>query len=75
MRVYVTVSGMRTVLRVCVCVCACLRTTMTLSPCRIRMCALQGLPKCRLLVSCIQCGLSVGDYLAICGMDLSFDVQ
>jgi len=27
----------------------------------------------RLPVSCIQCGLSVGD-LASCGMDLSFDI-
>jgi hypothetical protein len=36
----VTVLDMRTVLRVC----ACLRTAMMLSPCRIRMCALQGLP-------------------------------
>lgn len=70
--VYVTVSGMRTVLRVC----ACLRTAMTPSPCRIRMCALQDPPKCRLFVF-QYLAFSVAYRSMICpscGMDFSFDI-
>jgi len=70
--VYVTVSGMRTVLRVC----ACLRTTMTLSPCRVQMCALQDPPKCRLFVFqyvAFSVVYQSGD-LTSSGMDLSFDI-
>jgi hypothetical protein len=63
---------MRTVLRVC----ACLRTAMTPSPCRIRTCALQGLPKCRLFVF-QYLSFSVAYQSMICPscvMDLSFDI-